>query len=407
MRNTRNYFIIVFLLFFTIAIVGGLFWANLIFVQRVPGGNDFIVPWKAMQNFMMQGLTPYGELTTQNIQALIYKRQLAIGQYPYHVNIPLFFLVLFLPLSWISEMALARAIWMVILEAGLLGVVLLSLRLARLKSHWLFFAIIFIFCVFWQPSVLLFVSGSSIILQAFLFCGSLRSLELGADELAGAMAAFCLLNLEATGPVFLVMLVWIFSTQRWRVLGGMGMMLVILFGLSLILMPSWILPFIGAVVTNWRSGAIPSTYILFDNWMPGIGHRLAQLLAAGALAILLMELRSVRGQDVRWLFWTICLAAAVTPLLGIPYFQNWLVFTLPGLLLVISAMVQRWKLLGFGSSFLIMLVTFIGLWGAQQRGITSAFILFYPLALTLLLYWVRWGAVRQPRLWADEIALRG
>ncbi|MCX6082833.1 MAG: hypothetical protein NTW32_25170 [Chloroflexi bacterium] len=407
MRNARTFFNILFLVFFTVAIFGGLFFADLAFAQRVPGGADFIVPWKGMQDFMLQGVTPYGEKTTLNIQNIIYKRTPLAGQYPYQVNIPLFLLVFFLPLSWIRDLVIARAIWMIIIEVGLFGVVLASLRLTRWKPHWLFFILILIFCLFWQPSVSALVSGTSVILQALLFCIALRSLELGTDELAGGLLALSLLNIEATGFVFLTTLIWIFSTQRWRVLGGIGMMLAILFGLSLILLPSWILPFFGSVISNWKSGAMPSTYALFEGWLPGIGRRLAQILAIGALTILFLEWRSVRGQDVRWLFWTICLTAALTPLTGIPYFSNWLVFTLPGMLLVISIMVQRWRLLGFISSVIVMVCAFLGLWAAQINGITSGFILFYPLLLTLFLYWVRWGAVRQPRLWADEIALRG
>jgi hypothetical protein len=285
--------------------------------------------------------------------------------------------------------------------------VLVSLRLARWKPHWLFLLFILLFSVFWLPSVAMLVTATSVIFQALVFCGVLRSLELGSDELAGALAALGLLNIEATGLVFLTLVIWIFSTQRWRVLGGIGMTLAVLTGLSLLLYPGWILPFFGSLVSNWQSGVIPSTYSLFEGWLPGIGKRLAQILAVAALTLLFLEWRAVRGQDVRWLFWTICFTAAITPLIGIPNFPNWSVFTLPGILLVASVMVQRWKLLGLGSAIIVLVGVFSGLWAAQLNGITSGFILFYPLVLTLLLYWVRWGAVRQPRLWADEIALRG
>jgi len=407
MRSARNIFTGLFLIFFVVAVGGGLFWANMKFVKRVPGGADFIVPWKSMQNFMMGGVTPYGTLTSLNIQTIIYQHPSRPGQYPYHVNIPLFMLLFFMPLAWIRNINIARAIWMICLEAGLFGVVLVSLRLTRWRPHWLLLIVILFFSAFWQPSVSMLVTATSIILQTLLICGSLRCIELGSDELAGALAALCLLNIEATGLVFLALLVWIFSTQRWRILGGIGMMLAILIGLSIILLPSWVWPFIGATVSNWQSGAIPSTYNLFEGWLPGIGHRLAQILAVGALAILFLEWRAVRGQNVHWLFWTACLTAAITPLLGIPYFPNWLVFTLPGIILVISIMVQRWKLLGFGSSLIVLTVAFLGLWAAQLSGLISVFILFYPLVLVLLLYWVRWGAIRQPRLWADEIKLRG
>jgi hypothetical protein len=173
------------------------------------------------------------------------------------------------------------------------------------------------------------------------------------------------------------------------------------------LLSSWILPFMGAVFGNWRAGALPSTFSLFEGWFPGIGLRLAQILAVGGLTILFLEWRAVRRQDSRWLFWTASLTAAITPLLGFPTLPGWLVFTLPGVLLVVSVMVQRWGLLGIGSAIVVTAGIFWGLWSAQLGRMTSVFVLLYPLILTLLLYWVRWWAVRPPRMWADEIALRG
>jgi len=80
---------------------------------------------------------------------------------------------------------------------------------------------------------------------------------------------------------------------------------------------------------------------------------------------------------------------------------------LPGVLLVASVMSQRWGLFGLFGAIITLAVVFIGLWTAQLNGLTSVFVLFYPLSLTLLLYWVRWGAVRPPRMWADELARRG
>jgi hypothetical protein len=262
MRIARNISLILFLLFFIVAVVGGLFWANMIFVQRAPGGSDFLVPWKAMQNFILQGVTPYGELTTLNIQSLIYNRPILPGQYPYHVNIPLSLLILFIPFGAIRDFLLARAIWLVLLEVGLAALVLVSLRLAHWKPHWLFVIFILLFSVFWLPSVTMFVTATPIILQALVFFTALRAIELGSDELAGALAALALINVEVTGMVFLALLVWIFSTQRWRVLAGILMTLAMLTGLSFLLMPGWLLPFIGAVWANWQSAVLPSTYNL-------------------------------------------------------------------------------------------------------------------------------------------------
>jgi len=407
MRNAQKSLLLIILVVFGTGIIGGLYWANIQFVHNVTGGTEFIVPNRAMKNFIMEGITPYGELTLLNIQNEIYGHSVSIGQYPYRVNIPLFMLLFYLPLSWVGDVFVARAIWLILLEFSIFGLVLVCLRLARWKPHWALLFIILLYFVLWLPSIMMLVTATSILLQALLFCVALRSIELGSDELAGGLIALTLLNVEATGLVFLVIVAWVLSTQRWRVLGGIGMMLALLFSLSLILLPSWILPFLGSTITNWRAGLAPSTYNLFESWMPGIGHRLAQILAVGALATIFVEMRAVRGQDVRWLFWTLCLTAAVTPMLGVPYSPAWVVFTMPGLLLVISVMNLRWKLFGLVGSLIVLMCVFLGLWTAALNGIVSAFILFYPIFLTLLLYWVRWGSVRQPRLWADEIALRG
>ena len=93
MRNARTVFLFIFLIFFVIAVLGGLFWANLNLINHVPGGAEFIVPWKAMQNFMMSGVTPYGEFTALNIQNLIYNHPLTKGDFPYNVNVPLYMLM--------------------------------------------------------------------------------------------------------------------------------------------------------------------------------------------------------------------------------------------------------------------------------------------------------------------------
>jgi hypothetical protein len=355
---------------------------------------------------MLSGASPYSENTSLLIQRLIYGRLAQPGQYPYLVNLPLNTLILFFALAWIRDLTLARAIWMIFLEIALAALVFVSLRLSRWRSNWLFLLFTLLFSVFWLPFAVTLLNGNSIILQTFLLFGALRAIELDADELGGAMAALALVNLEATGLIFIALLVWLGSTQRWRILYGFLMTWAILVGVSFVLLSSWVLPFLGAVMGNWRSATLPSTFSLFEGWFPGVGLRLAQILAVGALTILFLEWRAVRQQEVRWLYWTACLTAAVTPLLGFPTLPAWLVLTLPGVVLVVTVMVQRWGVLGLGSAVLVTLGIFLGLWAAQLNGLQSAFILLYPLLLTLLLYWVRWWAVSPPRVWADEIALR-
>ena len=57
-----------------------------------------------------------------------------------------------------------------------------------------------------------------------------------------------------------------------------------------------------------------------------------------------------------------------------------------------------------GSAVLLFLIVFFGLWGALLGNHAAVFIFFFPIPLVFLLYWVRWWALRPPRLWADMIS---
>ena len=131
--NARSIFIFLFLVCFVIALAGGLLWANLNFVQRVPGGVDFIVLWKGARNFMMQDVTPYGTLTTLNIQNIVYGRAARPSEPPLRVGMPFYDVLLFMPFGAMSDLPLARALWMIVLEAALAGLIVVSLQLSRWK----------------------------------------------------------------------------------------------------------------------------------------------------------------------------------------------------------------------------------------------------------------------------------
>src|SRR6266576_4885324 len=113
--NLRLIFLAVFILFFLLAITGGLLWANLNFVHSVPGGADFFVLWKSGQNFLLHGDVPYQDLTRQ-LQSLVFGRPAPAGVSLKRLSMPLYLLLVFSPLAVIKDAALARALWMVFLE---------------------------------------------------------------------------------------------------------------------------------------------------------------------------------------------------------------------------------------------------------------------------------------------------
>jgi hypothetical protein len=401
--NVRSVFLSLFFAFFVLAMAGGLLWANLVFVKHAPSGVDFTILWKSTRNFMMQDVTPYGTLTTLNIQTLVYGRPARLDENPLRVNVPFFDILLFMPFGAIGDIALARASWLVVLELGLAGVMFLSLHVSRWKPSILYLVLLWLFGIFWAPTISALSSGSSIILQTLLLVGVFRVLDLDGDELAGAFLLFAASNIEATGAVILLVLLWSAWAGRWRVWGGFWMSAGVLFILALVFLPAWPLDFIRIVFFNWRSAFLPTTFSLFENWFPGVGLRLARGLAALTLVVLFLEWRAVLNKDVRWLFWTASLTAAMTPLLGFPFTFSWLVFSFPAFMLVLSVMEQRWGLLGRLTAIAVLLLALAGLWAVLLNGMAAGYILAFPIALAIFLYWVRWWAIRPPRLWADAV----
>ena len=405
--NLRLLFLALFVLFFLVAILGGLLWANLNFVRSVPGGGDFYVLWKGGQNFILSAAAPYQDLT-KSLQGLVFGAGARpAGETLRRLSLPLYVLLVFSPFIMIRDALLARAAWMVFLEVELIGLVFLAVELLHWKPGRLYITLLVLFGVFWAPAVVSLYSGSAIIFQAVLVIGALRALEFGADELAGALLALTWFNLEAVAPVVILILFWTLLSRRLRVWAGFLLATVILVGFSVFFSTTWLLAYLGAVLANWNSNAAPTTYSLFTAWLPGIGLRIAQGVTLAALLILIAEWRAVRGKDLRWLLWTASLTIAVTPLLGMPFIPAWLVLSFPGLLLVLAIMEQRWGTFGRWSALALFCVVFFGLWAAFRANVGSVFVVFYPLMLIFLLYWVRWWAVRPPRLWADIISDMG
>jgi hypothetical protein len=373
------------------------------FVKKTPGGGDFYVLWQGTRNFSVQGTLPYEDLTRQ-VQDYVYGIN-PTSHEPLHLfSLPLYLVLFYIPFALIQEPLLARAVWMVFLEFELVGLVLLTFQLIRWKPAWPYLLILFLFGVFWAPAVASLLSGTLIIFQAVLLLGAIRATEFGADEIAGALMSLAWFNLEAMGLPIILILFWTLTRRRWRVTAGFFMATLILIGLSILFNTTWILPFMASILANWRDNPYPSTYSLLESWLPGVGIRLAQVLTVIIAFIILMEWRAVRGKDVRWLVWTLSFTAALTPLLGVPFSPQWLVLSLPALLVVLSIMDQRWGPFGRWSAVALFLVVFFGLWNAFLVGNTTAFIFLFPALLVFLLYWVRWWAVSSPRLWADVIA---
>ena len=398
----RNTFTVFFFVFFIVSMLGGLFWANLLFVQRASISLDFLPLWKGAHNLLVDGLTPYGEFTTYEIQKLVYGRVAGPGELPLRVSMPLPLLLLFLPFGAFADMELARAAWMVLLEVGVILLVVFSLRLAQWRVRWFELLFVVFFGVFWAASVNSLLSANIAVLLAAFLLGAMLALRASFDELAGMLLALSFFNLETGGLLLLFLLVWVTLNGRWRVWAGLLMTLTLLTVMAFIIDAHWALLFLRAAFINWNANNDPSTITLFTGWFPGLGEIIAWGLAFILLLLLMVETQQAfRRSELQWV-WLAALVAAITPLVGLPIKQSGLVFLLPAFILTASILTQRWAVIGGWAGLITLVFAFSCFWLFSAYGVESGFV-WMSLFAILMLYGVRWWVARPTRLWADRV----
>ncbi len=403
---------LVSLICLALAVLGGLLWANAVYLRHAPPTRAFLVPWLGMRTFLRSGESPYSTSTAQQIQVWYYDRLAQEGEDPLRVTEPFFFLLLYFPFALLPNYALAFNMWMILNEIALIALALLLPRLLRWKLSPGFLPAFCLVVFLWPHALLGLLTGGPQIFAILAALGALLTLKTaGKDELAGMLAVAALWQPTITGPLVLFLFLWALGHRRWGMLWGFLMLLGILLVLAFFLLPGWFLPWVrnllieGAYQPDWR----PIHFL--TGWLPGAGRQSAWLLTISAGLLMVVEWFLARRQDLRHLIWASALTLAMTPLLGmrtLPAGQSALLFSLT---LVVFLAGQRWgrlrrRWLPYG----LILALFLGFWLVIGRLFTTGnwpalqAWLFWGLPIFSLvgLYWLRWYAFRLPPTWLEE-----
>jgi hypothetical protein len=393
----------IFLVCLALAVLGGLVWANTVFVRTQPLEKDFLVPWLGARTFLQYGDSPYGEPATQRAQIVYYGRLAAPDQDPLTLWLPFPMELFYFPIALVDDYGLARAIWMTCLEIAMVVMGLLTLRLAGWKPGRLLLPIILLFPMLWVYGVISLASASAAGFVALGLVGFLLSLEGNQDELAGGLLILLVSAARATGVLAFFIFWWIFYRRRWRVLWGFLMGLAILLGVAFLLLPNWFLPFLRGLLLHFTYDPSLTSMGIFTSWSPVAGSRLGWVLAIAILLILFFEWGRTLTKDRRAFLWTACLTLSVTPFLGIPMHPKEYIFLFVPLALFLAILsegrsrLRHWGLVGF-----TLLIILIGLWfltyellmGNNYAGLVDVLFLVLPMLLVIGLYWMRWRFTR-------------
>jgi len=406
----RDYqFIILALLVFA-AISVGLVRANLLLPR---GGGDFLVHWVASRGFITERLDPYSGEVPARVQQLVYGGAARSGSEPYILDTPFHLLLLYFPFALFPDPQTARAIFNLILELSLLALSVLSLRLTDGKAP-LWFALLFV--LFGVGNLYAFqaiLESNPVILLSLLYAGTLWALKSGQDEFAGALAAFSLYYWEVGLPFLLLVLWRSYRQGRSRVLVSFGLWTLVLGAVSFLVYSNWFLAYLRAGMNNLRADFGFSVFTTLRQVFPANGQVIAWAVIIMLVIALGYEWNPSLLEDDRRFYWVACLSLAAAPLLGFrSELENLSVLVIP-LALVFSIVQDRWGRFG-GLLSLLLLLAVAGLpWGLYFFVLPGFIVktgevlyLFLPVFTLMGLYWVRWWALRPPRLWADLVSRR-
>jgi hypothetical protein len=184
------------------------------------------------------------------------------------------------------------------------------------------------------------------------------------------------------------------------------MMGFITFTVSLLLYANWILPFLRAVVNNLRVDFGYSLRSALTAIFPAQGTILAWGIILLLLVALTYEWSVARDSDFRRFYWTACLSIAAAPLLGFRTETQYLAVLVVPLALIFAIVHDRWRSINNFLTLLLMAFVWLIPWALSLLPLSfkgELVFLFLPLFTVIGLYWIRWWALRPPRIWSDLV----
>ena len=400
---------------------------NIYLARTLQGGEWLYIRWNGARAFLFEKTDAYGLPIAQQVQTLVYGREAFLEEYPYVVNDPFYIVLLYTPLAILNELfsifspsvavfidfSVARGIWMLFSEFALVGIVLFSVRLTEWKiPRWMFIVLIG-FGLFNPYSVNAILSASPTIFLTFIYLSILIALHSFSDELAGMLLFLVGYQWEVGALFFLFILVFVVANRRWSVFTGFGMLLIVFMVVAFILNSSWFIPYARAILFDWRRGVSYSFGFTLSDVFPLVSLAVGRWLSIGVAVLLLFETILSVNEYIMHVTWVAFLSLALNPIMGFAIFPSNHVVLLPAFILFVALAWERWEnkraLLSVG----LLSFVFIFSYGIYFQSIYATSNLYGdllkiipPIMAIIALYWMRWWAVRPPRIWADQLGGR-
>jgi hypothetical protein len=390
----------------------GLIWVNAQFVQRSPGGNDFLARWMGARYWLKEGISPYDEQVSLASQQMIYGRAAkpSEGEDVAHFVYPLHAMIFFGPFG-LLEFSAARTLWMTLLELSLAGLAAVSVNLLDWKVSPVKLAFLVLFSLLWYHGVRTIIVGQFAGLNALLIAIVLLLILKGQDTGAGFLLALTTAKPQMVFLLVPFILLWALSVRRRQIIFGFLATFTLMMVVSLLLIPRWPLQMYYQLMDYPDYTSIGSPLSIIAGAAPGIENALNWSLHIIFIGYLILEWVLAWGKGERWFVWTALLTVVVTNLVAFRTATTNYVMMLPALFFIFKLLEDRWAGVGRVAVVGWLVILFGGLWAlfvVTVEGNVEGAIMYLPLPFFCLLglWWVRWWAISPPRLQIEGFVKR-
>jgi hypothetical protein len=365
----------------------GYTWATWrFFTERVPGGNDLLAHITAWEAYLQDGVSPYSDEAALHTQRAIRGRPALPGEDENRMTYPFYSVILHGPLVFI-DYAVARAIYMTLLQSALIVGVIMMLDLIHWRPPTWLMTILLAWSVLFYPAARGILLGQFAILGFFSLVATLHLLRRHRDVAAGS-----LLVLSTVKPtlVFLAvpfLMLWGLVRQRRRFVFSFLGTLAALSVASMIALPTWISELVLRVrmYSSYTVGQSP-VWLLTHAAIPVLGHT-GELALSGLLVLMMLVtwFLAIRPGGDHEFYWVLGVTLIISNLIVPRSATTNYVLLLVPLLWGIGVLDRRGRL-GRMIVLFILFVSSVGLWwlhlvtvdGNQEQAI-----MFIPIPVLL------------------------
>jgi hypothetical protein len=387
-----------------------MIWINLNIL--VPSGGDeiFAPLWEATR-YAVEGYgSPYAPGAVARTSILLDDSRL-----PPHFVYPYYTIPIFAPFALIGSYSLARAVWMTVMLACLVGLTFTALAFTRWRPRGFTVLFYLVFSFGSVPAVRAFYLGNPALLAALLVALGLLMVIQKRYGSAGVLFGLSIIKPQMVVFLLVFVLLWAVSRRHLQLVWSMSFTVIVLVAGSILAAPTWLIANYYQMLEFFRETFPASFAAAVWVWLPTSGPWAMGMTAAALFLWLLVEWWRALSKDERWFLWTASLTLTISHLIGLPSsISNQVILIIP-LALVFSLWSQRFQPAGNTLSVVVMITIAGGGWlaywltmGANFSNQASTLMLsLRPFVSLLLLYWMRYWALNSVRLKVSHLeALR-